>query len=310
MYKIIALITSLIMVLTLFGCAGSKDDESTASTTSPAEGLFDENGETNSETAEVTEASETSETAQTDDTTASTAADGKTTKTASEKNSETTAKADVKKTTAKKTGKPETKAEIVAAYAAAYNKTKAAGTLLGKSEMKIEDIKIDGKENAALSKMLGGMSGSADDKDMPLPPDSETNKYMTCLITADDIEKATYKDNGNGTATITLVPKRVVNPKLGKDSQGKMLNVVDDFVKLMEGFEDSGLSWAQGDANSNVEADTYGGYATVTYNLKTNMITSATYVLITHLSISHANVLMFKDKSVSATTIYTMTFPQ
>jgi hypothetical protein len=203
------------------------------------------------------------------------------------------------------------KEQIVAAYTAAYNKTKATGKFLGKSSMTIQDVMIDGKENSTITKLLQAATKSSDEKDMPLPPNSASNKYMTCMITADDIETATYKDNGNGTVTIKLVPKRVVNPKLGQDAQGKMLNVVDDFTKTMQDLEDKiRISWAEGDANSNTKADTYGGYAQITYNKSTNMISSATYVLVTHLMINHVNVLMFKNKNVTATTVYTQTFPQ
>ena len=210
----------------------------------------------------------------------------------------------------KTNGEPSTKAEIVAAYATVYNKTKATGTFLGKASMKIEDVKLDGKDNSSINSLLGSALNQADTTDMPLPPDSETEKYMTCLISADDIETATYKNNGNGTATIYLKPKRVVNPKLGKDPQGKMLNVIDDFTATMTQLESYGVSWASGDANSNTKADTYDGCANVTYNLKTNLMTSATYILVTHISIEHVNFLLFRDKSLTAVTTYTQTFPQ
>lgn len=197
-------------------------------------------------------------------------------------------------------------AEIVAEYAKVYNTTKAAGTFLGHDSMTCESVMIEGKEQG-LVKSAADKFMSANGTSMPLPPYSDDNASNECLITADDVESATYTDNGDGTATIKIVPKEAVNSKKFSDPQGKMFNVMED---VAEGIKDvSVVTWAEGDANSNVTLTTKEGYAEVTYTKDTKMMTKADYVLVTYADVQHCNVLIFKDKSGSAKFVYTMSYP-
>ncbi len=203
---------------------------------------------------------------------------------------------------------PSTPAEILAVYNDVYNKTKATGTFLGRSEMKISDITIDGNSNGLVAKAAeAAVNGT--DENLVLPPSDDAGNYMTSILTEADIASITYKDNGDGTATIHIVPHDVTNPKKGKDSQGRMFNVVDDFGPMLE---EKGsvlsLGWAQGDAASNCTAVS-SGWADVTFDKNTHIMTKAQYDLKTQMSVTHLNVLFLKDKSVAFTTDYLMTFP-
>ncbi len=198
------------------------------------------------------------------------------------------------------------KEDIVAEYAKVYNTTKAAGTFLGHDTMDMSSVMIDGKENSMI-KSAGKSFVKADGTDMPLPPYTDDNPSNECLITAADIESATYTDNGDGTATIKLVPIEVTNSMRFQDAQGKMFNVMEDVKPTVEGI--SILSWASGDTDSNVTLTCKGSYAEVTYDKETKMMTKADYTLITIADVQHANVLIFKDKSATVTFDYKMLYP-
>lgn len=199
------------------------------------------------------------------------------------------------------------KEEIVAEYAKVYNATKATGTFLGKDSMTCESIIVDGKENGTL-KNLAGKFITANGTDLKLPPYSDENPANECLITAADVQEATYVDNGDGTATIKITPVETTNDKKYQGAQGKMFNVMEDVSSALANVPV--VSWSEGDANSNVTLVTKEGYAEVTYNKDTKIMTKADYVLVTYAEIVHCNVLMFKDKSATAKFVYTMSFPQ
>lgn len=204
---------------------------------------------------------------------------------------------------------PSTKEEIVAEYAKVYNATKATGTFLGSENMTCDSVSIDGSENSMV-KGLAGQFMKAEGTNMPLPPYSDDNPANECLITADDVQEATYTDNGDGTATIKIVPVATTNDKKFQGAQGKMFNVMEDVASALANI--SILSWSEGDANSNVTLNTKDGYAEVTYNKDTKLMTKAEYVLITYADVVHCNIKMtpFKDKSLSAKFVYTMSYPQ
>ena len=173
--------------------------------------------------------------------------------------------------------------------------------------MSCESIIVDGKENGTL-KNLAGKFITANGTDLKLPPTSESNPSLECLITAADVQEATYVDNGDGTATIKITPVETTNDKQFQGAQGKMFNVMEDVGSALASVPV--VSWSEGDANSNVTLITKEGYAEVTYNKDTKIMTKADYVLVTYADIVHCNVLMFKDKSATAKFVYTMSFPQ
>lgn len=200
---------------------------------------------------------------------------------------------------------PTTPAEIVAEYAKVYNATKAAGAVKGSDALQCDKVVLEGSENSMLKGIADGFM-SANGTDMKLMPYSDDNPANECLISADDIATAEYKDNGDGTATIKLVPKGVKSSVKFQDAQGKMFNVMEDIAGTLASI--SVISWSEGDANSNVVLTSDGGYCEVTYNKETKLMTGATYVLVTTADVTHCNVAIFKDKSASAQFTYTVTY--
>ena len=198
------------------------------------------------------------------------------------------------------------KEDIVAEYVKVYNTTKKAGTFKGHDEMTLVEVLIDGKDNSMIKNAAKGMV-KAEGTDMPLPPYSDDNPCNECLTTAADIATATYTDNGDGTATIKLVPIATTNSKKFSDAQGNMFNVMEDVKPTVESIPI--LKWSEGTTDDNVVLKCDGGYAEVTYDKATKMMTKADYTLITIAEVQHANILIFKDKSATAKFDYKMLYP-
>ena len=201
---------------------------------------------------------------------------------------------------------PTTPAEILAEYAVVYKTTKATGTFKGHDTMSCEYVQIDGKDNSMV-KGIADKFMAASGTNMDLPPYKGDDNPMECLLTEADIDSATYKDNGDGTATIKIVPKAAENATFKNDPQGKSFNVLEDVAGALSSI--SVITWAEGDANSNVKLTEKDGYIEVTYNKDTKMMTKADYVLVTYADVTHANVAILKDKSASVKFVYTMTYP-
>lgn len=91
---------------------------------------------------------------------------------------------------------------------------------------------IDGKENGTL-KSFADKSISSNGTDLQLPPYSNDNPSMEFLITAADVQEATYVDNGDGTATIRITPVETTNDKKFQGAQGKMFNVMEDVASTL-----------------------------------------------------------------------------
>ena len=200
---------------------------------------------------------------------------------------------------------PSTPEEILNVYKEVYKNTKADGNFRGTSHMSCTSVMIDGKENSmvrsAADKFMGG-----ENTGLALCPDSEGVDYNECDATVDDITSATWKDNGDGTATLEIKPKETVNGKKFTSSSGKFFDVMEDVASSIADI--SLITWAQGDANSNTTLTT-SGTVTVTYDKATMKMTKATYDLITVADVQHVNVLIFKDKNGTATFDYCVEFP-
>ena len=201
---------------------------------------------------------------------------------------------------------PSTVEEVLAEYAVVYKTTKASGTFKGHDTMSCEYVKIDGKDNSMVKGVADGFM-KATGTDMDLPPYKGDDHPAESLLTAADVDSATYTDNGDGTATIKIVPKAVENAKFKADPQGKAFNVMEDIAGALAGI--SVITWSEGDANSNVKLTEKDGYIEVVYNKDTKMMPKADYVLVTYADVTHANVLVLKDKSASVKFVYTMTYP-
>ncbi len=196
-----------------------------------------------------------------------------------------------------------TKEDIVDVYTKVYNTTKSSGRFTGNSVFSCENFDIGG------SVAIGFTSESFKSKatGVQLPPYSAKNPSRTCLIKATDIAKAEYTDNGDGTATIVLVPNECANSKPFADSQSKMFNVPDNAEALFK--LNPQISWSEGDANKNVSFVNKDGYARVTFNKTTNMMVSAEYVFVSYATMKHTNILLIKDKDCSAKFVTTWTYP-
>ncbi len=229
-----------------------------------------------------------------------------TSKPAESKPADASKPADSKPADSKELSSSSSKEDIVAEYVTVYNTTKKAGTFKGHDTMELVEVMIDGKDNAMI-KSAGKSFVKAEGTDMPLPPYSDDNPSIECLTTAADIATATYTDNGDGTATIKLVPIATTNSKKFSDAQGNMFNVMEDVKPTVEGI--SILKWSEGTTDDNVVLKCDGSYCEVTYDKATKMMTKADYTLITIAEVQHANILIFKDKSATAKFEYKMLYP-
>lgn len=223
--------------------------------------------------------------------------------------------------------------DVVNYYAEAYNKTKAQTreyidsdgntqvwyTMLGEEELNVNQIMIEGKENSMINNLVPGIVGSLyspglnglapssnrnpnEDKD-----DAGTTSLQTCLLTPDDILEANVADNGDGTITLKLQPKQVNMSARGMDAQGHLFNSLGDIGGVVGNI--SVLSWAQGTTEENCIVDYRGGYATVTIDPATGLITTADYHMEAHISVNHATVTVIKDKSATLLVTYDVHYP-
>lgn len=197
------------------------------------------------------------------------------------------------------------KEDVVAKYVEIYNKTKAQGTLNGKTKTVCTSVAIDGKENSFVKKIadlaVGGEGTSQ------LPPSTDSNPGLECAVKPDDIKEYKFTDNGDGTATIRLDVKETTNSRRFQGAAGNMLDVMEDVAGTVASVP--ALSFAEGDVNSNVVLVS-SGYCEVTYDKTSNLITKGIYVLYTDADITHVNVKpLVNDKNGSASFEYTVELP-
>lgn len=204
------------------------------------------------------------------------------------------------------TSDPSTPAEVLELYKEVYKTTKATGTFKGTAHMTATATRIEGKDNGMLLPLANQFLGG-DTPDQILCPDREDNQYMECDATVEDIESATYTDNGDGTATIQIVPKKTVDGKKFTSPTGKFFCVLEDVADTVSGIPI--ISWSEGDANSNTHLTTDGNLS-ITFDKSTKMATQATYFLHTVADVQHISVLMFTDKSAQAEFEYVVNFPE
>ena len=195
--------------------------------------------------------------------------------------------------------------------------------LLGDEKLEIASLLVDGKENATINKLVPGIMGSLfSGAPKPLPPaanrdpvydDREDGPNGSKIsqreshLTADDVLACNVKDNGDGTITITIQPKGVELSMADQDAQGRFFNVLGDITGTVAQI--SVLSFAEGDANSNIKVLYQGGTGEITVDTKTKEVTKAYYMMKVHLDVTHANVAIIKDKSATMDLEYSNTFP-
>ena len=183
--------------------------------------------------------------------------------------------------------------------------------LLGEEDLQVGGIKIDGSENAMINNLVpsivGGLYHPGLNGLVPSTnrnPDLDTDEWdgngeslQTSRLVPEDILDANIKDNGDGTVTVQLQPKAVNMSCPGKDAQGHVFQSLGAIDATVDSI--SQLSWSTGTTADNCKVNYQGGVATVTIDAKSKEIVSAEYVMIAQVSVTHANILVIKDKSAS-----------
>lgn len=222
--------------------------------------------------------------------------------------------------------------DVVNYYAEAYNKTKAQTreyinsegqtetwyTMLGEEDLQVSKIMIEGKENATINNLVPGIVGGLFTKGITgLSPQANRNpeqdvdengeSLQTCRLTVDDVIATNVKDNGDGTITLQLQPKEVNMSHKGLDAQGHLFNSLGAIDSVVDSI--TVLSWQSGTTAENCLVNYKGGYATVTIDTASGLITTADYHMEAHITVQHANVAVLKDKSANLLVTYDAHFP-
>jgi hypothetical protein len=210
-----------------------------------------------------------------------------------------------------------TKAET-SQYIDADGNEKTFYSLVGDEYLSIESILVDGKENSIINKMVPTVVDSiysqnviglppCANRDPELDVDENNESLQTSRLTVDDIESGSVVDNGDGTITITLMPKATEMSHKGLDSQGKMFNALGAIDETVDSI--SVLSWASGTTSENCKVSYQDGTAVVKVDTATGKIVEADYNMRVTVDISHATVTVISDKSAVLDILYTQHFP-
>ena len=195
--------------------------------------------------------------------------------------------------------------------------------LLGDENLEINNLLVEGKENATINKLVPGIvSGIFSGAPKGLPPAANRDPQydnrddgpngsqipqQESHLTADDVLACNVVDNGDGTINITIQPKAALLSMPDQDSQGRFFNVLGDISGTVESI--SVLSFSEGTIDENFVVNYAGGSGTITVDTKTKEITAADYEMDVHIDVKHANVTVIKNKSASLDIVYTNHFP-
>lgn len=224
------------------------------------------------------------------------------------------------------------KDDVVNYYAEAYNKTKAQTrdyvldsgetvtwySMLGEEDLQVKNIIIEGKENSTINNLVPGIVGSLFTKGctalspaanrQPVDDTDENGESLsTCRLKPEDVLEANVKDNGDGTITLQLQPVSVNMSHKGMDAQGNLFNSLGAIDSTVDSIDV--LSWSSGTTAENCLVDYKNGYATVTIDTASGLITTADYHMEAHITVNHANVLVLKDKSANVLVTYDVHYP-
>lgn len=222
--------------------------------------------------------------------------------------------------------------DVVNYYVQAYDKTKAdtatyidedgkeqvCYALVGDEKLKITNVLVDGKENSIINNLVPSIVDSIFTTGVyGLPPctsreqqydnDENGDSLLTSRIKPEDIENCSVADNGDGTITLTLIPKKCDMSRRGMDAQGKMFNALGAIDKTVDSIDV--LSWASGSTSENCLVTYENGTAIVKIDTNSEKIVEADYDMKVTVTVNHANVLVIKDKSASLTVDYIQHFP-
>ena len=223
--------------------------------------------------------------------------------------------------------------DVVNYYNEAYNATKARTAqyqngdgsiatfyeLVGEEHLSLKDgsLLVDGKANSILNSAVpgimanlvgGGVNGlsPSSNRDPNLDNDDNGETLTVSRVTVDDILKCGIVDNGDGTITMTLVPQSVNMSYKGMDAQGHFFSSLGAIDGAIESI---GVTWASGTTAENCIVMYEDGSAVVTIDTSTGIITKADYHMIVNINVTHANMLVLKDRSASLTLYYDQNYP-
>lgn len=222
--------------------------------------------------------------------------------------------------------------DVAKYYVSAYDKTKSETAqyidadgneqtfyaFVGDEKLTPSNVLVDGKENSIINNLVPsiveGMFASnvyglppCTNRDPKLDIDENEQPFMTSRITAEDIENCSVADNGDGTITLTLIPKKCDMSHRGMDAQGKMFNTLGAIDTTVDSIDV--LSWASGTTAENCLVTYENGTAVVKIDTASGKIVEADYDMKVTVSVSHANVMVIKDKSASLVIDYVQHFP-
>ena len=206
-------------------------------------------------------------------------------------------------------------------YKDADGNTQTFYKLLGEEDLQVGNIKIDGSSNSMIDGLVPGIVGGlyhpglnglvpSTNRDPKLDTDEwdgNGESLQTSRLVPEDILAANVADNGDGTITIQLQPKAVNMSMPGKDAQGHVFQSLGAIDKTVDSI--SQLSWSQGTTADNCIVDYKNGVATVTIDTKTKEIVKAEYEMKAYVSVTHANILVIKDKSASLDVTMKWSYP-
>lgn len=222
--------------------------------------------------------------------------------------------------------------DVVKYYVEAYDKTKSKTAkyiddqgqeqtyyaMLGTEDIKLNSVLVEGKENSLISGLVPNIISGLFAKNLyGLPPctnrdsnldvDENGDSFMKSRLTVDDVKTCSVKDNGDGTITLTIIPKETQMSHRGLDAQGRMFNTLGAIDKTVDSI--SVLSWASGTTADNCKVTYDGGSAVVKIDTASGEIVEADYKMNVEVNVTHASISVIKDKSAALSISYVQHFP-
>lgn len=203
-----------------------------------------------------------------------------------------------------------TKAAILRTYKEAYNKTKAAGQLMGSDAISVLSgtLKLNGRQSALAESLINhnvndifGRGGA-----LELPPTGPG--FDVCALTEDDVKIASRRDDA-GYTIIKIVPRDDGIPLRGQGGSGNLIEVVsiEEIKKLTK---EQKVNFSEGRSfDECVTLEYLGAECTVKIEKATGLIVSAEFKSMIYAKAEYVNVAWFQNQTASATVCYEMHYP-